>query len=225
MAGVDETWNWRGERIREAFTEAAETVAVLLDEPAVAADWGKPGALRDFSVGGLAGHLSWQVTALPELLAKPVPTEPVVSLREYYLARVTWVDAGVDDAVNVRIRQGGEATAADGPERLAARVREAAGRLRDQLPQVPAGRPVRMPSWGDWSLALDDLLLTRLLELVVHADDLAYSAGFPGPDFPEHVTAPVVELLARLAVRRHGTVNVLRGLARTERAPRSIAGI
>jgi hypothetical protein len=82
-----------------------------------------------------------------------------------------------------------------------------------------------MPSWGDWSLGLDDFLLTRLMELVVHADDLAYGVGLPAPDFPERVTAPVVDLLARLAVRRHGPVNVVRGLARAERAPGSIAGI
>ncbi|MFF1651797.1 maleylpyruvate isomerase N-terminal domain-containing protein [Streptomyces sp. NPDC058255] len=219
------TWNWRGGRIREAFLEAAGTVAGLLAEPAVAAAWDKPSALPDFGVGGLAGHLAWQELALPELLAEPEPGEPVVSLREYYLERVTWLDAGVDGAVNVRIRRGGDATAADGHEVLVARVRETVARLREELPTVRAGRPIRVRSWGDWSLDLDDFLLTRLLELVVHADDLAYSVGLPTPDFPERVTAPVVELLARLAVRRHGTVEVIRGLARTERAPASIAGL
>jgi hypothetical protein len=225
MTVTEETWNWRGGRIREVFTEAAETVAELLAQPAVAAAWDKPSALRDFTVGGLAGHTAWQELALPELLGQPEPTEPVVSLREYYLNRVTWLDAGVDGAVNVRIRKGGEAKAADGHEVLVARVRDAVGQLRDGLPEVPAVRPIRMGSWGDWSLELDDFLLTRLLELVVHADDLACSVDLPTPDFPERVTAPVVDLLTRLAVRRHGTVNVIRGLARAERAPGSIAGL
>jgi len=63
------------------------------------------------------------------------------------------------------------------------------------------------------------------MELVVHSDDLACSVGLPTPGFPERVTAPVIELLARLAVRRHGAVGVVRGLARAERAPVSIAGI
>ncbi|WP_369236427.1 maleylpyruvate isomerase N-terminal domain-containing protein [Streptomyces sp. R21] len=225
MSRTEESWNWRGGRIREAFAEAARAVAELLAEPAVAAAWEKPSALRDFSVGGLAGHTAWQALAVPQLLAEPEPAEPVVSLREYYLQRVTWLDAGVDGAVNVRIRTGGEAEAADGHEALLGRVREAAGWLRAELAEVPAGRPIRVPSWGDWSLDLDDFLLTRLLELVVHADDLAHSVGLPTPEFPEHVTAPVVELLSRLAVRRHGTVDVIRGLARTERAPASIAGL
>lgn len=222
---TEDSWNWRGGLIREAFVEAAGIVGVLLAEPAVAAAWDKPSALRDFSVGGLAGHTAWQELALPELLGSPEPSEPVVSLREYYLERVTWLDAGVDGAVNVRIRKGGEATAAEGPEVLLPRVREAIEWLRAELPGVPAVRPIRMGSWGDWSLDLDDFLLTRLMELVVHADDLACSVGLPTPDFPERVTAPVIDLLARLAVRRHGPVGVIRGLARAERAPGSISGL
>ncbi|MET8135287.1 MULTISPECIES: maleylpyruvate isomerase N-terminal domain-containing protein [unclassified Streptomyces] len=225
MTYAEESWNWRGARVREVFLEAADTVVGLLAEPAVAAAWKKPGALRDFGVGGLAAHTVWPELALPDLLAQPLPVEPVVSLREYYVERVTWLDAGVDGAVNIRIRRAGEATAADGHEVLVGRAREAVERLRTALPEAPAVRPVRMPSWGDWSLGLDDFLLTRLMELVVHADDLAYGVGLPAPDFPERVTAPVVDLLARLAVRRHGPVNVVRGLARAERAPGSIAGI
>ncbi|MEU6252130.1 maleylpyruvate isomerase N-terminal domain-containing protein [Streptomyces sp. NPDC047043] len=222
---MTETWNWRGGRIREAFLEAADTVAELLAEPAVAAAWDEPSVLKDFGVRGLAGHMFWQELALPGMLAAPVPTEPVVSLRAYYLEKVIWLDAGADAPVSARIRQGGEATAADGHTALHARVREALGRLRTDVPGAPAVRSVRVSSWGDWSLELDDFLLTRLMELVVHADDLACSVGLPTPRFPEHVTAPVVELLARLAVRRHGVVDVVRGLARAERAPASIAAI
>ncbi|GAA3825458.1 hypothetical protein GCM10022403_068570 [Streptomyces coacervatus] len=222
---MTESWNWRGGRIRDAFLQAADTVAELLAEPAVAAAWTEPGVLKDFSVHGLAGHMFWQELALPGMLAAPLPQEPVVSLRAYYLEKVIWLDAGADAPVSARIRQGGEATAADGHTALHARVREALERLRAEIPSAPTARPVRVPSWGDWSLELDDFLLTRLLELVVHADDLACSVGLPTPEFPERVTAPVVELLARLAVRRHGAVDVVRGLARVERAPASIAGI
>jgi hypothetical protein len=225
MTAIEESWNPRGGRIRDAFRQAAPVVADLLADPAVAAAWDKPSVLKDFSVRGLAGHTFWQELALPGMLAEPVPREPVISLREYYLERVTWLDAGADGAVSVRIRQGGEATAADGHEALLARVREAVGRLSAEIPALPAVRPVHIPTWGEWSLELDDFLLTRLLELVVHADDLACSAGLPTPDFPEHVTAPVIDLLTRLAVRRHGTVDVVRALARTERAPGSIAGL
>ncbi|MER6626932.1 maleylpyruvate isomerase N-terminal domain-containing protein [Streptomyces sp. NPDC000987] len=222
---MTESWNWRGGRIREAYLLAADTVAGLLADPAVAAVWDGPSVLEDFGVRGLAGHLFGQDLDLPGLLAAPVPTEPVVSLRTYYLERVIWLDAGADAPVSARIRAGGEARAADGHAALNARVREALDALRTEVPRAPAARPVHLATWGEWSLELDDFLLTRLTEFVVHADDLACSAGLPTPEFPESVTAPVVELLARLAVRRHGTVDVIRGLARAERAPASIAGL
>ncbi|MEW2257994.1 maleylpyruvate isomerase N-terminal domain-containing protein [Streptomyces sp. NPDC047869] len=122
------------------------TVVDLAADPAVAAAWNEPGVLKDFSVRGLVGHMFWQELALPGMLSDPVPAEPVVSLREYYLQRVTWLDAGAHGAVSVRIRQGGEATAADGHEALLAGVREAVGRLRTQVPDAPAVRPVRVSS-------------------------------------------------------------------------------
>nr|WP_307825720.1 hypothetical protein [Streptomyces sp. MBT33] len=105
------------------------------------------------------------------------------------------------------------------------RVDEVLAVLRNLLPDMPAERPVHMATWGEWSLELDDLLLTRTMELVVHSDDLACSVGLPSPGFPESVTAPVIDLLTRLAVRRHGPADVVRALSRAERAPASIAGI
>ncbi|MFJ2831989.1 maleylpyruvate isomerase N-terminal domain-containing protein [Streptomyces sp. NPDC087263] len=218
------TWNWRGPGIREAFVDAAASVVGLLGEPAVAGAWEKPSALRKFSIGGLAGHTAWQVLFIPELLASPSADGETVSLREYFLNRVAWIGADVDSEFSIGIRRSGDTVAALGPAELAARAGAVVDLLRAGLPEAPP-RPVRLPSWDGWALGLDDFLLTRLLELVVHTDDLAFSVGIPTPELPDHVTEPVVELLARLAVRRHGTVGVLRGLARAERAPSSIAGI
>ncbi|MFE0523119.1 maleylpyruvate isomerase N-terminal domain-containing protein [Streptomyces sp. NPDC058954] len=222
---MTETWNWRGARIRDAYLTAAGIAGRLVAEPAVAEAWDGPSVLPKWSVRGLAGHMFWPEFALPGMLAAPVPAEPVVSLRAYYLERVTWLDAGVDAPVSGRIRQGGEAAAADGHEGLCRRVDEVLAVLRNLLPDMPAERPVHMATWGEWSLELDDLLLTRTMELVVHSDDLACSVGLPSPGFPESVTAPVIDLLTRLAVRRHGPADVVRALSRAERAPASIAGI
>ncbi|MFC8519065.1 maleylpyruvate isomerase N-terminal domain-containing protein [Streptomyces sp. NPDC057257] len=220
-----ESWNWRGGRIRDAFIVAAGIAGELVCRPAVAEAWDKPSVLRKWSVRGLAGHMFWQEFALPGMLDAPVPTEPVIPLREYYLDRVTWLDGGADSPVGERIRQGGEAAAADGHAALRREINRATADLWGMLPDVPASRPVHIPTWGDWSLELDDLLLTRMLELVVHSDDLACSVGLPAPEFPEYVTAPVIELLTRLSVRRHGPLKVVRALARDERAPGSISGI
>lgn len=103
-------------------------------------------------------------------------------------------------------------------------VTEALAELRRRLPTEPADRLVRAP-WMTWSLTLDDFLLTRMLEISVHCDDLAVSVGVPTPPLPAAVTQPVLDLLCRLAVRRHGSTAVLRALSRAERAPATIAAI
>jgi hypothetical protein len=90
------------------------------------------------------------------------------------------------------------------------------------LPAEPAGRLVR-PSWVSWTLALDDFLITRMMEIAVHSDDLALSVGVVTPALPSAVLDPVLSLLSGLAVRRHGPTAVLRALSRSERAPATIA--
>lgn len=206
--------------IREDFLSAARSSAALLRDPAVVAAWDRPSALAEFGVGGLAGHLVNQILLVPKLLEYPVPEEPVVSLVDHY-GRSLWVEASLDDEVNVTIRQGGEQVAAEGPEALAARVDAVIEELAVRLPAAPE-RAVRFPWWGPWSLTFDDTLVTRTLELVVHSDDLAVSVGVPTPALPESVVDRVVGLLSLLAVRRHGPTAVLRALSRAERAPSNV---
>ncbi|MFI6598338.1 maleylpyruvate isomerase N-terminal domain-containing protein [Nonomuraea sp. NPDC050536] len=207
--------------VRDDFLATARAAVCLLRDPAVTAAWDRPSALPEFSVRGLAGHLAYQVLAVSQALAGPVPAEPVVPLLEHY-ARVAWIGADLSDDINVRIRDGGEALAADGPSALAARVDSVVSELAYGLADAGGG-PVRIPLWGPWSLTLDDLLVTRMMELVVHADDLAVSVGVPAPAVPTSAMETVIDLLTRLAVRRHGATGVLRALSRAERAPATIA--
>ena len=65
--------------------------------------------------------------------------------------------------------------------------------------------------------------LTRLMETVVHSDDLAASVRVPTPDFPDSVVGPVLDLLTGLALRRHGATALVRTLARPQRAPATVA--
>ncbi|MFC0033506.1 maleylpyruvate isomerase N-terminal domain-containing protein [Micromonospora chaiyaphumensis] len=206
--------------IRTAYLTAARSAAALLADPAVAARWDAPSALAEFRVGGLAGHLAFQVLAVPAVLAEPVPPGEPIGLLDHY-ARGTWIGAAVDDEVNVGIRSSGERVAADGPDALRAAVDPTVDRLAAALPAEPAGRVVHLAR-GPWSLALDDYLTTRLMELAVHSDDLAVSVGVPTPELPAEVLDPVFALLTRLAVRRHGQPAVLRALSRAERAPASV---
>jgi hypothetical protein len=207
----------------DAYLAAARTAVTLLGDPAVAAGWAAPSALPEFGVAGLAGHLARQLFSVPEVLAAQRPADDAgpIPLADHY-ARSAWRDAALDDDVNVGIRRHGEALAGDGPAALAARAAATLAELTDALPAVDPQRPVFLP-WGPWSLRVDDFLVTRMMEIAVHGDDLAVSVGIATPQLPEAVLEPVLALLTALAVRRHGQPAVLRALARAERAPASIA--
>jgi uncharacterized protein (TIGR03083 family) len=206
---------------RDAYLLAAGSAARLLADPAVSATWPKPSALTGFTVGGLAEHLATQVIFVPEALARPEPGGGPVSLADHY-GRVTWLGASLDEEANVTIRRGGETAATEGPDALVARIRAAVAELRAQLPTQPAERLVHPPG-GPWGLRLDDFLVTRMMEIAVHSDDLAVSAGVATPELPPQVLDPVLALLSGLAVRRHGQPAVLRTLSRAERAPGTIS--
>ena len=207
--------------VRSAFDEAAEFAVDLLGDPAVADHWAEPSALAEMSVGALAAHLARQISNVQLVLAEPMGPEPPVSLLEHY-ARVTWIGAGLEAAPNVDIRRADEDRAAVGPAAVAATAASAARELREQLATEPADRVVLLP-WGPWSLTLDDMLITRIMEIAVHGDDLAYTVGSLDLQLPEAVADIATGLLVRLAVRSHGQAAVLRALARQERAPQSIA--
>jgi len=207
----------------DAFLDTAAAAVGLLRDPAVAAAWNAPSALPAFTVGGLAGHLARQTFHVRHAVAQDPADERPITLLDHY-ARSRWAGAQLDDDVNVHIRRDGEHTASDGPAALATATGVAVDALRTALPAQPADRVVHLP-WGPWSLTLDDFLITRMLEITIHCDDLAYSVGVDTPPQPPEAIAAVVTLLAQLAVRRHGPTAVLRALSRAERAPDTIAAI
>jgi hypothetical protein len=209
--------------LRSAYLAAAGTAAMLLHEPRLAEVWTSPSALAEFRVSGLAGHLANQVLSVPVVLGSDVPDAAPIALADHY-ARSAWRAAGIDADVNVGIRETGERWAADGPAALADRVAATVDDLAQALPRQPYDRIVHLP-WGPWSLALDDFLVTRMMEIAVHSDDLACSIDVATPELPEPVLRPVLALLTDLAVRRHGQPAVLRALTRVERAPQAINAI
>jgi hypothetical protein len=88
---------------------------------------------------------------------------------------------------------------------------------------IAAAGPTTYVPWQDCCLSTDDFLVIRLLEVVVHADDLAVSLGRPTPAFDDEVLHPVLALLAMLSARRHGQDAVVRALSRAERAGGPVA--
>lgn len=201
---------------RDALLRATDAAAGLLADPAVARAWAQESALPGLTVGGLAVHLASQADAAVEFLGiQPGPASaPLVALADSF-ARADWFTAPADAPENTSIRDEFNAMAAVGPERAAQWVQQS----RAQLPAAVRGAgPTTYVPWLDCRLATDDFLVVRMLETVVHADDLAVSAGLPAPAFDDDVLHPVLALLAVLGARRHGQDVALRALARAERA-------
>ena len=206
--------------LRAAFVAATDHVAAIVSRDDVAAAWHEQSALAEWEVGGLVAHLASQPsTAVALLGAHPIGNP--IPLEEHY-ARSAWVDASLDDEINVSIRESSDARAVAGPDPVLADVIEAREVLPDVLAAQPDGRAVLIP-WAGWSLSLDDFLTGRLMEIVVHGEDVAASVGFTSPALPREVLDPVLALLTRLAVTRHGQGAVVSALTRAERAPRTIS--
>ena len=197
------------------FLAAARAVAPLLRSPELAEAWAKPSALAEFRVSGLAGHLAGQVGNIPRFLDAPVPADAaVMEAVGYYSQHGAEVDVYSDN--NTRIRVLSEQHAGPSAPALAARYDATVESVAARLTGLSESTLVLM--FNQWVLPLDQCLLTRILELVVHADDLAVSIGVPTPAFPADVVDATTITLARIAVARRGALPVLRALSRHERA-------
>jgi hypothetical protein len=92
-----------------------------------------------------------------------------------HYTRVPWANAPLGSEVDANVdrsRLSGDAEAAGGPVIVAQRTADAVAELRHSLPTEPLDR-VLYVAWRGWSLTLEDFLITRMLEIVIHIDDLA----------------------------------------------------
>ena len=209
--------------VADAYLAAASQAASLLAAPEVGAAWDRPSALDRMTVGGLAGHLAHQIFSVGAALEQPESHQAPIALLEHY-ARAAWIDAPLDGEVNTGIRTNAEGVASEGALSLAERARAALAGQQTRLAGRSGEQVVFLPQTG-WALRLEDFLVTRMLELAVHMDDLAVSVGVTTQDLPDAAFDPVLVLLARLAAGRHGQTALLRALARAERAPAAINAI
>jgi len=209
--------------IRDQYLHAARTGLALVEDPAVAKSWTEPSALEEFTVGGLAAHLSQQLTSITASLSADHAGKSAIGLFDHY-DRALWLAADIDNEYNTGIRDGGEKAAEAGPAAVIDQARNALAVLEAALPGMDGTEPSGHARWPH-AMVLDDLLRTRILELVVHSDDLACSVGIDTPEFDQDSFDTAAWMLARLAAKRHGQAALVRALARAERAPETISGL
>lgn len=205
------------------FLDAAGTAEQLIGSTAVADRWEDASALEGYSVGGLAGHLARAVLTVEHYLDQPVPDGAPTDAAGYLVRALASHDP-VSSDFHGRVRQRGEQVASRGQEALVAELREARLVLTDRLAAVESGRHLAV--LDGTVLPIEEYLETRLVELVVHLDDLAVSVAQDGPgDLPAAAFETVAAVLARLAVRRAGPLATIRSLARRERHPEAVRAL
>jgi mycothiol maleylpyruvate isomerase-like protein len=207
-----------GQGVRSDFLVAAQSAIELIGEVEVVRRWGEPSALAELSVGGLAAHLGDQILPVHAAVTAGtnVTDEEPVSLLEHY-DRVAWANSGIEDPSNVTIREGAEQHASPGHDALVGSLEHAMHDIRTAFDALVLPPAIRMP-WWDWALSFDDYLVGRVMEIVVHNDDLAVSVDTPPPLLPEDVLGPVLALLVGVSLHKHGQAAVVRALTRSERA-------
>lgn len=127
-------------------------------------------------------------------------------------------------AFHTSVRDRGEQQGAVGQAALVAQLRASRVALSQRLAGVAPSQQIAVLDGVVMTVA--DYLHTRLVELVVHLDDLAVSIGLDGPDdVPLGAYEIVASVLAQVAVHRAGPLSTIRSLARRERHPEAVRAL
>lgn len=202
--------------VRAIFLATARVAADVLRHPEVGERWEAPSALEEFTVRGLAGHLLRATGSVAVYLDRGEPADGDVIDPVTYYRLAVGDEVDVSSPLHVAIRQRGEEQAAGGWEAVVAGADELVRDMEQRLAAERGDRRVEV--YQGLVLLLDDYLVTRLIELVVHIDDLCVSIDVPTPELSSEAVDVAVTALVGVARRKHGDVAVLRALTRRERA-------
>ncbi|WTW96405.1 maleylpyruvate isomerase family mycothiol-dependent enzyme [Streptomycetaceae bacterium NBC_01309] len=173
-------------RVRTALVAEWRALADVTDalEPARLKE---PSGLTGWTVADLVGHIAAGIEAVPRWLGQPEPTGPPITVEQW---------------------AGGTAAAAEAISELAQEMAEAGKTPRDYVDdaaRLVAETPeTRVSVTRIGPMRVPDMLVTRLIEAVVHADDLERAIGTAFPH-DRQALAVVTRVLADiLAVRAPG---------------------
>jgi hypothetical protein len=202
------------------YLDAIEWLIALVRSDEVASAWDQPSALAHYTTGGVAAHaVQGGVLRLEALLGEPEPIgSRVVKVGEYFGPN-RMADPGDDDALFAALRTSAEEFAQQGTAGLITACLASRDELARLLPQSRADRAVPSVRVPDGQVPLADYLRTRVLEVVVHGDDLAASvAGWRPPDPPPEAVGVCLNVCVDLARARVGDLGALRAFTRAERS-------
>lgn len=207
--------------IFRTYFEAADHVGDLLEDAETAQRWDDPSALRGVRVGGLAAHLMHGVAHIHHLLDGPDEDAdaPIVGLGEYI---ASFKMESFDADIHRYLRDKAAHSATYGHEATTDRFRALVAGLRDRLQTESGRRILDLRPTLPWGVSLEDRVRLNMMDLVVHADDLAVSIGRSGDETPGAASGIAIDVLMAGARFQHGDRAVIRALARRERSAEEV---
>ena len=200
----------------EPFLSAAAWALEIVRRTEVAAAWAEPSALAGYTVGGLAGHLLGATGRLEWALDQEAPAGDMLDVASFYgLNRIENDD--IDAGSHPFIRDDGAKRGEAGAAAVAAELEAVVARRRTRLPGESRARAVPVLNVKGGATALDTYLRTRVVELVVHGDDLAASVAIEPVAPPADAAEVAIGVFVELARARSGDLAVVRAFTRAER--------
>jgi uncharacterized protein (TIGR03083 family) len=187
------------QRVGDALLAQVESVR-LAAEQLTPEQQAKPSGLPGWDVRTLLAHIAGQIDAVPRLLAEPAPivTRPETDLNHWAVST-----AGIADKLDEMTRRDALSVA----DQVAAIV--AAAEELDAVLETAIREDLLLPHRFGAMRALD-FTVTRVVELVVHSDDLARATGIP-VRLDRQALATTVRVLAdALAAKAPGASTELR---------------
>jgi uncharacterized protein (TIGR03083 family) len=182
-------------KVRAALVDQTEAlrsaVRELCSRPDAEEVLNRPTRLGDWNVRQLVAHISQALKTLPMRLDEPVPDGAPLNL-------VKWVGMARTAAavVEAAAKEYAQEVLGGSPEEVAKEFEQVADELIEALARPEVAAEGRRFAGFLGPILLTDELVTRLVETVVHADDLAHALGLA--DFPhaKQAVAAVTRLLA-----------------------------
>jgi hypothetical protein len=208
--------------VLDTFLDTAERVQAVLARPEVAERWHEPSALEGHTVATLAAHVARAAFTVQRYLDVP-PGDGVPTTAAGYLVAALGTADPIDSDLHRSVRERAREDAEAGPAALVDRFHRTRLEVADRL---MASDPRQLIGVLDGIvLPVEEYLRTRILELVIHLDDLCVSLGIDPADLSDEAFDITAALLAQVAVRRAGPWATLRSLARAERQPEPVRAL
>lgn len=212
----DQELEGQGTSIPTLFLDLGDSVGELLALPELAQRWDDESALDGLTIGAVAAHLGRAFTTTwTYIQADPVDAATAIAAPTYFARVLRGNDEEIAE-LNASIAHRAGEDAEKGVDGVRDVHRSTLKDLRLQFIGERADRGIEV--LDDMIMHLDDYLVTRMVEAVVHSDDLCASLGIETPAFQTEVVDLVMAAIVGVARERHGDLAILRAFTRGERS-------